>query len=759
MTTAERPQYRVIGTSPIRPDGVEKVTGKALYGADVRPPGMVHGRVLRSPHAHARIVNIDTSEAEAMEGVLAVVTAADFPEVPDEMTHTGESMANLREAADNILASTKVLYRGHAVAAVAAANPHVAEEALKKIRVEYDVLPAVVDVRSAMTDGAPLLKEDRHTQVMPAGETSEKPSNIVTINLSQVGDPEAAFAEADHIVEREFTTQMVHQGYIEPQNATANWNSDGTLTIWTSTQGMFGVRQQTARMLQMPMSSVRVIPMEIGGGFGGKIAIYLEPVAALLSRKSGKPVQVTMDRTSVFEATGPTGGTYIKIKMAEKGGKLTGADILLAYECGAYPGTTAMFASWAVIAPYKIENYTIEGRNVAVNKPKTQDYRAPGAPAAAFACESVVDELARLSGTDPLQFRLENSSKEGDRQVNGMPFSSIGHEECVQAALASDHYNSPIEGPYRGRGVASGFWINAGLQSSVSVSVNGDGTVNLLEGSTDIGGTRASLAMQLAEALEIPYESVRPVVGDTDTIAHNDTTAGSRTTYAGGVACHQAAMDIRRQAAERAAKAWECSPDDLDYAEGAVFKKDDPEKRMSLQEMAAGQMMGGGPIVGRASVMTGMLGGPVGSAFAVHICDVEVDPDTGKVDILRYTAVQDAGKAIHPAYVEGQMQGGAVQGIGWALNEEYYYNEDGRMENSSFLDYRIPTALDLPDIETIIVEVPNPGHPYGVRGVGEVGIVPPLAAVANAVADATGERFTDLPMSPRRIVERLNDLK
>ncbi|MBI2765961.1 MAG: xanthine dehydrogenase family protein molybdopterin-binding subunit [Chloroflexi bacterium] len=754
MTTTERSPYKVIGTRPIRPDGVEKVTGKAQYGADVRLPGMIHGRLLRSPHAHAYIRRIDTSAAEKMPGVLAVLTHHDFPAARDEMQELGEGAVNLKELSDNILASDKVLYRGHAVAAVAALSPHQAEEALKKIVVEYEVLPPVLDVMDAMRPDAPLLSETRFTREM-TGQKSEKPSNIASHLQFKSGDVEAAFAEADAIVERDYTTKMVHQGYIEPHNATASWNADGTITIWTSTQGPFVVRAQVAEVLRHPISTIRVIPMEIGGGFGGKIPIYLDPVAALLSKKSGRPVKVLMSRTDVFEASGPTSGTHIALKVGVKDGVITAVKADLAYEAGAYAGSPVGAGALMMLSPYNIENFQIDGYDVVVNKPKTSAYRAPGAPAAAFAIESALDELAHKIGADPLELRKKNTAREGTRRVDGTAFPRIGHEECVDAALNSAHYRSPIEGPNRGRGVASGYWINAGMQSSVVAAVNTDGTVNLIEGSTDIGGTRASLAMQLAETLGLPFDVIRPTVADTDSVGYNDVTGGSRTTFASGMAVHEAGLDIQRQMRERAAKGWGVAADAVSYADGRVTLKTDSEtKELSFAEIAKKAASTGGPIVGRGS----LTARGAGAAYATHIVDVEVDPDTGKVTILRYTAVQDVGTAIHPSYVEGQIQGGVVQGIGWALNEEYYYDDDGRMANSSYLDYRMPTALDVPMIDAVLVEVPNPGHPYGVRGVGEVPIVPPLAAIANAIADATGHRFTSLPMSPRRVVEELHGL-
>ncbi|MHB8574105.1 MAG: xanthine dehydrogenase family protein molybdopterin-binding subunit [Dehalococcoidia bacterium] len=744
----EEKKYQVIGTRPIRHDGTDKVTGRAQYGADVTLPGTLYAKVVRSPYAHARIVSINTKNAAALPGVKAVITAKDLPAAEDKIQDLGEGAANLRELSNNVLASEKVLYRGHAVAAVAATSMHIAEEAVALIEVEYDVLPPVLDVRDAMREDAPLLNEKLFTKSL-AGK-AEKASNVASHLQMVKGDVDAGFKEADIIVERTFTTTMVHQGYIEPHACSAEWKADGKLTVWTSTQGAFPVRAQVAEILQLPVSQIKVVPTEIGGGFGGKIPVYLEPVAAVLSRKTGKPIKLTMNRIEVFEATGPTSGTAITVKAGAKSdGTLVALQANLAYEAGAFAGSAVGAGALCIFAMYDCPNIKIDGYDVVVNKPKTSAYRAPGAPAASFAAEQVVDEIAEKTGIDPLQFRLKNASKEGTVQATGGKLARVGNIECVEAALASPHYNTPLEGPNRGRGVASGFWMNVGLKSSVTASINPDGTVSLVEGSTDIGGTRASIAMQLAETLGITAEEVKPSVGDTDSVGYNDVTGGSRTTFASGYAAYEAGLDIIRQLKERAAKIWETDADKVQYTNGALTCDGDDSKHLTFKEIAAQMLKTGAPIEGRGTVApTG-----VGSAFSTQICDVEVDPETGKVEVLRYTVVQDAGTAIHPAYVEGQMQGGAAQGIGWALNEEYFYDESGRMLNSSYLDYRVPTALDLPLIETHIVEVPNPGHPYGVRGVGEVPIVPPLAAVANAVFRATGVRFTDLPMSPRRILE------
>lgn len=747
---SEKRTYRVIGTRPIRHDGVDKVTGRALYGADIRLPGMLYGAVLRSPHAHARIRSIDTSRAEALPGVKAVVTAADLPDLADKMAAVGEaSVVNLRYQSNNVLARDKVLYYGHAVAAVAATSPHIAEEALELIRVEYEILPPVLDVLEAMREDAPILLEDLRTDEL--GHRSDKPTNIAKHLRHERGDLEKGFREAAVIVEREFFTATVHQGYIEPQNAVALYNTDGQVTIWCSTQGAFGVRDQVSELLQIPVSRIRVIPTEIGGGFGGKNSVYLEPVAVLLSKKSGyRPVKLVMSHRDVLAATGPTAASYIRVKMgADWNGRITAAEAYLAYAAGAFPGSPVDAAMVILFGPYRIENLRIDGYDVVVNRPKTSAYRAPGATNAAFACETVVDELCEKLGMDPLEFRLLNGVQEGDRRADGPAYPRIGYLETLRAARDHPHYTAPLEGPNRGRGVASGCWLNYGGKSSASASVNADGTVTLMMGSVDIGGgTRTAIAMQLAETLGIPLEDVKPRMADTDSVGYTEGTYGSRTTFATGWVAYELGQSLKRQLIERAAQLWEMSPDQVTYADG-VFSANG--QRLTFKELAARLDETDGPVVASAAIHARREG----PAFATHIVDVEVDPETGKVQILRYTAVQDVGTAIHPTLVEGQIQGAAAQGIGWGLNEEYVYDEEGHLVNASFLDYRIPTCVDLPMIDTLLVEVPNPSHPYGVRGVGEVSIVPPPAAIANAIYRAVGVRLNVLPMSPPRILEAL----
>ena len=760
-TVLSNEEFDTVGTNPIRHDGAEKVTGRAKYGADTILPGMLYGKILRSPHAHAVIKTVDTSAAAAHPGVHAVVTSADWPETSMKLVDLAEgSIHNLGFLSMNVLARGKALYKGHAIAAVAAVSAHVAEEATKLIKVEYEVLKPVLTAIEGMKPDAPILHERLASVASPAlrpGGLLDDNADSMRTNIANefefnLGDVEQGFKDADVIVEKTTTTQAVHQGYIEPQAGVAQWSEDGKLTIFSSSQGQFTVRDHTARFLGIAVGQVKAVPMEIGGGFGAKGITYVEPIAALLSQKSGRPVKVQLSRAEVFEGTGPTSGTQISVKLgATKDGKLIAAEAELIYEAGAFPGSPVGAGIQCMMGQYDIPNGHLKAIDVVVNRPKSAAYRAPGAPASAFCMETAMDELAEKLGIDPLEFRLMNIASEGVRRVTGPMTPLVGYTETLQAVKDHQHYNTKLEGKKRGRGIATGWWANNSGPASAVLVVNSDGTVSLTEGSPDIGGSRAAMAMHVAEVLGLPITDIKPQVGDTDSIGFTSNTGGSSVTFKTGWACYNAAQSVKQQMIERAAKIWEIPDADVEYKEAVLQHISDPELKLNFKQIAARMVPTGGPIVASAGVNPP---GP-GPSIGVHLVDVEVDTETGKVEILRYTAAQDAGKAIHPAYVEGQIQGGAVQGIGWALNEAYIYNDDGALLNSSFLDYRMPTSLDLPMIDTIIVEVANPAHPYGVRGVGEVPIVPPMAAISNAIYDAIGIRMNDLPMSPDKILEAL----
>ena len=745
-------QFRHIGTRPVRPDGVDKVTGRALYGTDFKAPGMLWGAILRSPHPHARIVSIDTARAERLPGVKAVATGRDFPPLQSLVMHVGEGASDIVDIARNCLALEKVLYEGHAVAAVAATTPEIAREALALIAVEYEELPFVLGVDEALAEGAPLVNEAMFTKgVEPR---PERPSNAAVRVEATVGDVDAALADAAVVVEGRYTLEPVHQGYIEPHACVAMWNADGQAHIWCSSQGHFMVRTLTASVLAIPQADIRVSPLEIGGGFGGKTTVYLEPVAMILSRKAGRPVRLAMSREDVFRATGPAPGAVIDVRLgADAQGMLTAVHVDFRYHSGAFAATDAGAGVASAVGHYRIANSRVIGTEVLCNRPAAKAYRAPGAPQVNFAVESAMDELASRLGIDPLELRLKNAAAEGDPQAFGRPWGRVGWVECLEAAKAHPHWSAPL-GPNQGRGLAGGYWGNYGGPSTVNISVAEDGTFLVANGSPDIGGSRAAMAMMAAEVLDVPYEQVRCVVADTASIGVSMVTGGSRTTFATGKATVEAAEAVKSILCERAARTWGIAADHVEWrgGEAVCVAGEKQGETMSAAAIAARSLHSGGPIAALSALSAGgWLPG-----FAVHICDVEVDPETGHVSVVRYTAVQDVGRAIHPDYVEGQVQGGVAQGIGWALNEAYIYGADGRLANPGFLDYRVPVASDMPMIDAVLVEVPNPAHPFGVKGVGEVPIVPPLAAVANAIKAATGKRLTALPMSPDRVHAALN---
>ena len=748
-TSLVRKPFKVIGTRVRRPDGVDKVTGRAKYGADASAPGQLVGLVLRSPHAHARIKKIDTSKAEKLQGVKAVMTAADLPDL------TGDDRG-MRDVLENCMARKKALYDGHAVAAVAAVDMHTAKQALKLIKVDYEVLPHVTDVDEALKPTAPLLHDDIFTDGIEPKPT--KPSNFCKQAEYGHGDVEAGFKEADVIIEKSYKTEQTHQGYIEPHACLASVSSDGMAELWVTTQGPFVYRNQCAALLGLDINKLRVTASEIGGGFGGKTHLWAEPLALVLSRKSNRPVKLVMTRDEVFRATGPTSSASMDIKIgAKKDGTVTAAFAELRYQNGAFPFTWAEFGAMTAWACYDFKNVKSVSKDVVLNRPKCAAYRAPSAPIAAFAVESTMDQVAKAIGMDPIDFRIKNAAKEGTKSSYGPVYGPIGIGPTLEAAKKHPHMKAPL-GKNQGRGMACGFWFNFGGQTCVDLNVTPDGSVTVAVGTIDVGGSRASIGLAVAEELGVPYEQVRVVVADTSSLGHNDMTDGSRGTFSSSMAAVDATRKAVQVLRERAAKMWEIPIEEVEWTDGqahAVGEKHGNKAPLSVKEIASQAANTGGPVAGHSEIVAD----GAGVSFATHICDAEVDPETGRTTIKRYTVIQDAGKAMHPSYVEGQYQGGAAQGIGWALNEEYIYGKDGRLQNPGFLDYRIPVCSDLPMIDTQILEIPNPNHPYGVRGVGETSIVPPLGAIANAISNAAGVRLTHIPMSPPRVLKAIKSKK
>ena len=737
-----------IGQRTLRPDGIEKVTGSAQYAADYAMPGMVYGKVLRSPHAHGIIKSIDTSNAEKLKGVLAVMTGDDLPLLPlDEPLPNGPN--DIRWISRGCMAREKILYTGHPVAAVAATSPSIAAAALKLIEVDYEVLPHVIDVDEAMAPDAPILHDWIETDGID-GQT-----NISDIMTVKTGDVEQGFSEADLIVERDFKSAAVHQGYIEPQACVVSYKPDAQSVIWSSSQGQFMVRSMTAKIAGLATGDIKAIPAEIGGGFGGKTIIYLEPVAMILSKKCGRPVKMQNSREEVFQSTGPAAGMSASLKVGvTKDGKLTAVSGAYNFQAGCYPGSPVGRACHFSFSCYDIPNADLKGLDVVSNRPNVTAYRAPGAPQGNYVFEAILDEIAEELDMDPWELRLRNALSADKPTIYGAKIGEAGIQECIDSVR--NHPNAKAElGPNQGRGIAIGYWGNAGGESSAQLNINEDGTALIITGHPDIGGSRASMVNIAAEKLGIDYRDVSAQIGDTNNVGISAVTGGSRVTFASGIVVNEATDEVIHILKSRAASIWGIDVEAVEWSDGAAHPAGqnagefDP---LTLKEIAAKALSTGGPIMAAVSKNTTGHMGVVGA----HMVDVEVDRETGHVKILRYTASQDVGRAIHPSYVEGQIQGGVAQGVGWALNEEFIYDKNGRLDNAGFLDYRIPVASDLPTIDAVMVEVPNPDHPYGVKGVGEIPLVPPLAAIANAINAAVGKRLYELPMSPPKVLAVLD---
>ena len=747
--------FQWVGKRTRRPDGVDKVTGRARYGDDMSMPGMLHCKVLRSPHAHAKILSIDTSKAAALKGVKAVLTSTEIPDHPLSKPPYAPIINDMHDISRNVMARDKVFYDGHAVAAVAATSERIAKAALKLIEVKYEVLPHVLDPIEAVQPDAPILHEDQFTFL--GDKTSEIPSNLFRSSVGERGDLDQGFGEADLILERDFSSEPVHQGYIEPLACVASTSEDGCVELWTTTQGHFVIRALCSSLLNIELAKIRVTASEIGGGFGGKNTVYGEPVAIRLSQITGRPVRMVMSRKEVFRSSGPTVGSRTHIKMGVKNdGTITAAEVETWYQAGAFKGAPTGRAVETYFSSYTIPNLKATVHDVCVNRPKVAAYRAPGAPMAAFAAEGIINELANRIGMDPIDIRLKNAVTEGDQSLGGSVYGSIGLIEVLNQTKNHPHYLAPL-GPNQGRGLALGYWMHGGGLSSVSVHLLDDGSVTVATGNPDIGGSRSSMRVMAAEELGIDIELIKPIVADTGSMGYSHLTAGSRTTFATGWAVINSVREIIEKLCILAAKKWEIDVNDVSWEAGHAVstKSGDSIKPLSLKELAAMATKMGGAIAGHSEINAG----GTGAAFCLQLVDVEVDPETGHVTPLRHTVIQDVGRAISPDYVEGQMQGGAVQGIGWALNEEYVYDDQARLQNTGFLDYRMPVASDVPMIDTVIVEVPNPNHPYGVRGVGEPTLVSAPAAVANAVENAIGKPMSSLPLSPPKVLKAIEQIQ
>ena len=750
MKTSSQP-FRIIGRRTPKVDAVEKVTGRAQFGADVPLPRLLVGKVLRSPYAHARIRHIDTSRAAALTGVHAVISGHDLPTVtPGASGRHGTATLQESYLSQEVLARDRVLFHSHAVAAVAATSGDIAEAALALIQVDYEPLPYVLDPAEAMRPDAPRLHDDLYMQ--SATGKSSTPSNIAEHLEMGRGDVQQGFREADVVVERTFRTQTVHQGYIEPDAETAWVREDGSVIVWANTQTTFTQRHELAVVLDLPMHKIRVVPTEVGGAFGGKETIRVSALCVALSRQAGLPVRITLSREEVLRATGPGSATVSSMKIgARKDGTITAIQARLVYDAGAFPGAPLRSAIRRVFSHYRTPNLKVDAYDVVTNKPHVAAYRAPGATPTNFALESVVDEVGEALHLDPLAFRLQNVSRPGDPMPDGVILPSVSLVEILRQVQHHPCWTTPLSGPNQGRGVALGLWTQPGGTTSCHLTLNSDGSVTLVLGTVDLSATRTSLAMVAAEALGLELEDVHAVVGDTDMVAYSGASAGDKVTYVTSKAIIQASDDLLEQLRVRAAAALEASPQDIVYERKRFWVQGSPERGVTLADVARRTVRSGGAVMGYGSASETFSLVALAPNAAAHVADVEVDRETGQVKILRYTTFQDVGVCVNPDQVEGQMQGGATQGIGWGLAETCVFDDSGAVRNANLLDYRLPSALDVPYIAAHVVEIPSADHPYGIRAVGQVPIVPPAAALGNAIYRATGLRLYELPMTSERL--------
>lgn len=750
-TNADGLEFKQFGKRLRKVDGGDKVTGAAIFGADFTAKGSLHAKIVRSPHSHARIVSIDTSAAEALPGVEAVCTAADFPSDVTGDVDTGEVEIGIQFLANLIMGRRKALFEGHPVAAVAATDVHIAEEAARLVKVEYEVLPAVTDPIEAMSPDAPLLHEGLIATSLSG--SADEPSNIAGHMEGGKGDVEKGFAESDAIVERTYRTSLVHQGYLEPEAETVHWHDNGRIEVWANSQGSFPLRQNMSNLLGVPASKIKVVPLEVGGAFGAKNTPRVTPIAAILSKKSGKPVKIVLTREEVLKATGPASGAVVTVKMgATKDGVMKAAQARLVFGAGGFPGSPVLRGMQTIFACYQPENSKVDAYDVVTNAPRVAAYRAPGATVATFCGESTIDDLAREIGVDPMDFRIKNAAKTGDSNVDDEVYSRIGIVEMLEAVKASDEYNKPLavsaNGFPVGRGVGIGWWPCGVEISSARVSVQHDGGVDVTIGAVDLHGVRTGSAQVAAETLGIDVDEIYVHTGDTESIPYTGNAAGSRITRTLSQAIYKAGVAVIDQMKAKMAARFGVDPEYVEYEDGNFFARDNQDTKVPFKQAGSLVTKNGSNIVATASNDTDMR---PANGYAMSVADVEVDPDTGKVQLLDFTIFQDVGKCVNPTQVENQMQGGAVQGIGWALSEEYVFDDQGLMRNASFLDYRMPTALDLPMINTVILETPADDGAFGIRGVGEPPIIAPPAAIGNAVYNATSVRVTELPMSPERV--------
>jgi len=738
-------------------DGPAKVTGNLKYTGDLKLAGMLHARFVLSTYAHANITSVDGSAALEVPGVQQVLTCDDLPDV------TPSSRARL------MLARGRVIFVGQPIAIVLADTAAAAADGAEAVEVDYEPLPAVTSMDDAVAEGASIVwptgiptgagDEAAHGADTggEAEDDDEEISNIAGQTKMETGDVDAAFAEADVVVERSFDTPMVHQSSIETQGWVAQPNPlNGGLTMWGSIQSPFGVRYDVAEVLGVPESDVTVYGMPVGGAFGAKFGLY-EGLVGLVATTVGRPVSLILTRGEELLSTNPAPALRIRGKLGFKSdGTLVAMQSDVTADTGVYPSGLGGFAAMQFASFYRSPNLRLESTNVVTNKQSVGAYRAPTSPTAFMAVETLFDEAAAQLGIDPVELRLKNAARSGDPAPDGGDFPVIGMVETLEAAREHPLWKNREASRTKGRGVgiAIGGWMG-GLEPGASVcKLNRDGVLQVQIGTADLSGTPTSFAQLAAEAYGVDVDKVRFVYSDTDSAPYGGGVGGSKTLYTLGNAVIRAAEDARRQTLAIAAEEFEVSAEDLEIVDGRVQVRGFPDRSVPLGDLAGKAMTFGGrydPIHGSGSqAVTDRA-----PSFCAQIAEVEVDEETGEVNLLNLAVVQEVGRAINPLTVEGQMQGGAVQGVGWALYEEMRYDDDGQLLSGSWMDYAMPDAAQASPIQTQIVEVPSISGPYGARGVGEPPVIPTVAAIANAVAHATGVRMTQTPMTAPRVLEAL----
>jgi CO/xanthine dehydrogenase Mo-binding subunit len=743
-----------IGTGIARRDAPEKVTGAVKYAGDVQFPGMLHARLVTSPHAAARIVRIDTEAAKALPGVVAVYTAAD-------LTLKGQESGARRL---NFLASDRVVFDGQPVAVALGETIEAATDAAQAVVVEYEALPVVVDPLAGMRADAPTVREVKaagaeeaamHAAVVGGEEEQQEelPANVTSNIHFTRGDVAKGFAEADFVVENTYRVAYVHQGYMETQTCTVVPDPvTGGVSVYTSTQALFYTRDEVANALGLAPSQVRVLPIVAGGGFGAKY-VLIDPFVASLCQKTGRPVKFAYTRSEDFHAANPSPLTVFEVKLGgKKDGTLTALEARVIFDTGAYSGSALAIGCLLLGGYYKFQNLDIKGYEVMTNKPGVGAYRAPGAPQASFAIESSLDELAAGLGADPLDLRIQNAVEEGDLWPDGNPWPRIGLKETLERLREHPLWqNRHNLGPNEGIGVGAGGWPGGRGPAAAACRMDPGGTLTITTGVADITGQSTTFALIAAEAFGIDPSQVRVVHGDTESAPHSPGSGGSQITYTVGKAVIEAATEARKQAIAIAATQLEASPDDMEIVNGQIRVKGSPENSVTLEQIYKLSTGKYGPIYTRGTSAQQVIA----AGFAAHLAHVHVDPDTGEVTVKAYVAAQDVGKALNPPLVEGQILGGAAQGIGFALYEEMVHDENGQLLTGSFMDYTLPKAEQIPHIETILVEVPTTDGPFGARIVGEPPIIPGPATIGNAIKAATGKRLTEAPMTPAKVIAAL----